>query len=115
MNFITVAAQDPDFGPVARIPETDRLIGGRGDQVPPVPGEHQLANPGRVPIQPYKEPASLGIPDANGGVFKSRPRSQHSSVRRNGQSGQAKVPLKLGLPKFFGSGEVNALDAVAVV
>ena len=115
MNLVGVAAQHLGFGPGARVPEADGLIARRGDQPSSVPAKRQLANPTGVSVEPDEEPAGCGIPDADGGIFKSRARSQHPPVGRDGQRGQPAVPLRFGLPEFLAGGEVDALDAVAVV
>ena len=85
------------------------------DQPPSIPGKRQFADPAGVSVQSDAEVPSRGIPDADGGVFKSRARSQNPAVRRNSQRRQALVPLRFGLPSFFTGREIDALDAVAVV
>jgi len=113
-NLVRVAPQHLRFGPVARVPEADGLIGRRGDQTASVPGKRHSCQPNRcVRRGRTREPAVAAFPDADGGVFKSRARSQHPSVRRNGQRSQPVVPFAFGLPDFLARAEVNTLDAVA--
>ena len=115
MNLVGVAAQYAGFGPGAGIPEADGVVAPRGDQPSSILRELEPANVRRVSVEPDDEPAGRGVPDTDVGIVKTRARSQHLAVRRDGQRGQPEVPFVSALPEFLTCGKIKALDVVTVV
>jgi hypothetical protein len=68
-----------------------------------------------VPLESEQEATRCGVPNADGGIFKPGSGNQELFIGCQIERGQPVVALEIGLPELSAAGQVNALDAVAVL